>query len=409
MNVDGQDRGMPSAAGSRPADTDVYMEARQRLVRRHAEAGERGGRWASDVPWPSDLPADLRERFSSLAAMCRDLDDVEIALVLERIARNDGNGEHERESALVTIELIGARGRLVDIRECDPILPQIQTGVLTTVRITEDVQEITVAAGASLLVDVSTDAGEPRVQIPIDPRIGDVQQIDLMPLRPLYAPVRLRYIPQVTCRIGADLLARNTLPATTVTFGPVAVQEAPLTIDEFVSLNGDPSRCRFMGREVFDSNLRPDPTVVTSRAFDGGRFPVVGLDLKDAQSFIGSISAPSRGRWDLLNEREWEALFRGPERFVYPWGREWLSGAANVLDGGLPALEPVGVRPLDLSRWGLRDGAGNVEEWTAPGEEIVAKGGSWYNDKQVGRCASRVVRAPEFRHPKLGLRLAVRL
>jgi hypothetical protein len=409
VNGAGEDDGLLSRDGTAPADMGVYVEARHRLVKRYTEAEKRGRRWVSDVRWPGELPADLREKFSDLAALCLDLDEVEMALVLERIARDDANDENERGRASLIIELVGARGRVVEVRGCDPVLPQMETGVIARQRITEHVQEIVVAPSGSVLVDVSTGAGEPRVRIPIDPRAGEVQRIDLTPLRPLYAPVRLCYVPQATCVIGADLLARNALPATTVTFGPLAVQEAPLTIDEFVSLSGDPSRCRYMGRELFDSNLHPNSAVVTSRVFTGGSFPVIGLDLGEVQSFIEAIPVPSRGHWDLLNDREWEALFRGPEKLVYPWGQQWLNGAANVLDGGVPALEPVGVRPLDLSRWGLRDGAGNVEEWTAPLGEIVAKGGSWYNDKQIGRCASRVVRAPEYRHPKLGFRLAVRL
>jgi formylglycine-generating enzyme required for sulfatase activity len=385
-------------------EREVFRQARAHVHALHAAGIEGGEHWANAVRWPTDIPADLRGKLSSLALSCLALEELELAVLLERIVGRTADAEPDN----TTVRLIGAKRRAIEIRACDPYLPLMPASVVLLKTASKEIEELDLASSQGLLVSVETAPGEPTVQVPVAAGSTDVT-IDLTSLSRLNLPFASSYVPPTICSIGGDLLARNSLPGCSVEFGPLAVQKTAVTIEQYEALGGDPARCCYLDRELFSEQLLPDTDVLNVRYHGHGAFPAVGLDLSDVEQFVRQLPASSNGGWDLLDDREWEALFRGPEQYVYPWGNHWIDGAANVLGTDTPALEPVGVRSLDVSRWGLRDGGGNTEEWTKPRDELVAKGGSWYNDKQIGRCASRVVRAPEYRHPKLGFRLAVRL
>lgn len=63
----------------------------------------------------------------------------------------------------------------------------------------------------------------------------------------------------------------------------------------------------------------------------------------------------------LPSAAEWEYAARGPESLVYPWGNEWDSAKANVVDS--EHTTAVGSFPDGVSWVGAHDMAGNVMEW----------------------------------------------
>jgi formylglycine-generating enzyme required for sulfatase activity len=135
----------------------------------------------------------------------------------------------------------------------------------------------------------------------------------------------------------------------------------------------------------------------------------------------------------LPTEYEWQqAATGGDSTRTYPWGLDWSPGEepwrANTFESELGRSTAVGMYPAGASRAGVLDMAGTLWEWcvdpfdtsqTARGSWLgrllskgtveedrrVLRGGSWNDDRDSARAASRFRGFPLDRYDSLGLRV----
>ncbi|MEU5901845.1 formylglycine-generating enzyme family protein [Streptomyces venezuelae] len=150
------------------------------------------------------------------------------------------------------------------------------------------------------------------------------------------------------------------------------------------------------------STGRPFPTAPAEH-------PVTGVDWESATAYCGWLGERLGGlAVRLPTEDEWERAARGDDDREFPWGDEYRTGLANLVDLGIGTTTPVGSYPQGASPFGVLDMAGNVDEWTAtlyapyPGapsevprtedwafDRHVTRGGAFRHDRDLARCARR--------------------
>ncbi len=137
--------------------------------------------------------------------------------------------------------------------------------------------------------------------------------------------------------------------------------------------------------------------------------PVVCVSWLNARDYAAWLAQMTGQAWQLPTEAEWEKAARGTDGRIYPWGNTWDASRTNT-DNKVRTTTPVGAyaEKGDASPCGAHDMAGNVWEWTSsiwhdgqPYDPIqcennrdeanirALRGGSWDDDSQLSRAASR--------------------
>ncbi len=159
-----------------------------------------------------------------------------------------------------------------------------------------------------------------------------------------------------------------------------------------------------------------------------GQMPVINVSWDDAKQYVGWLSRMTGKEYRLLTEAEWEYAARAGTTTRFYWGDDVGKGNANCNGCGSQwdnkQTAPVGS--FKPNAFGLYDMAGNVSEWVedvwhadykgAPTDGSawiqggdascrVVRGGSWVNDPQYLRAASRACPPSGHRDNNLGFRV----
>lgn len=142
--------------------------------------------------------------------------------------------------------------------------------------------------------------------------------------------------------------------------------------------------------------------------------PVVNVSWEGAQAYCRWLNRahgaelPKGYAFRLPTEAEWEKAARGEFGFEWPWGNEFDPNKCNSFEGGKGDTTPVGLySPQGDSPYGCADMVGNAWEWTnslfkpypyqvgdgredekAAGKRVL-RGGSFYDNRRLARCAFR--------------------
>ncbi len=141
--------------------------------------------------------------------------------------------------------------------------------------------------------------------------------------------------------------------------------------------------------------------------------------------YVSWFAAKAYAEWQggrLLTETEWEAVARGADQRIYPWGDTWEPGRCNSAESNLGALAQPASRPAGASTWPdgkVFDLAGNAWEWCddvyyqytpANPEEYsigrAVKGGSFRAGQLGCMVEARIVADPRLCSDDGGIRVA---
>ncbi len=156
----------------------------------------------------------------------------------------------------------------------------------------------------------------------------------------------------------------------------------------------------------------------------GGDCPVENVTWEEVQVFIQKLNAKENTKkYRLPTEAEWEYACRAGTETAFSFGndRNLLNDYAWFARNAEDRTHQVGKK--EPNAWGLHDMHGNVEEWvqdwygnyspepqvdpkgTKSRNEKVFRGGSWFWNERVSRCAHRASDGIDDWSLKVGFRL----
>lgn len=128
--------------------------------------------------------------------------------------------------------------------------------------------------------------------------------------------------------------------------------------------------------------LSAGSALATAAAAQAARPRSAGVPFTNVTWGEASLLAGAMGlRLPRAIERECAA--RGHDGRRYPWGDEWIDGAANTAEAGLGHAAPTQAFPRDTAPCGAMGLAGNVFEWTADAAHAGRHAGSQPGDERV--------------------------
>lgn len=226
------------------------------------------------------------------------------------------------------------------------------------------------------------------------------------------------------CEAGDFLFGE--LPELRTVETPFRIARYPIThrqFQAFVDAGG-------YGQEEWWSGLaqRPDPTPAR---WTEPNAPRESVSWYEAMAFCRWLDAglsaagelPEGWLVCLPTEVQWERAARGTDGRAFPWGADFCSGHANVLEtlSGrklyVNRTSPVGLYPLGKAPSGALDMGGNVLEWCRneyerpdrvadDGERPrVLRSSSWYGDSDRCRASDSSMGSPFIRGDILGFRV----
>jgi formylglycine-generating enzyme required for sulfatase activity/uncharacterized caspase-like protein len=197
-------------------------------------------------------------------------------------------------------------------------------------------------------------------------------------------------------------------PVHEVTIAAFAIGRYPVTIGEWRQCVADKA-CSY--EPTGDDNL-----------------PVYNVSWSDAQQYVSWLSKTTKQHYRLPSEAEWEYAARAKTTTRYWWGDQPPNGKAACKGCGTDAdaNQPIKVGNFPPNGLGLNDMTGSVSQWVAdcwvkdyqgaprngaarelPNcRQYVLRGGSWKNDAQYLRSASRDYYDKNVRYLAHGFRVA---
>ena len=162
--------------------------------------------------------------------------------------------------------------------------------------------------------------------------------------------------------------------------------------------------------------------------------PVVRVTWHEAIAFCEWLRQKTPHTFSLPSEAEWEKAARGTDGRIYPWGNRFDKNRCNMEESGIKTTTPAGkYSPWGDSPFGCADMAGNVWEWTRSlwgkdsetpefkypydfdgerenlevGNDVarVLRGGSFFSNTRLVRCAFRGGYGPLDRNDLMGFRV----
>ncbi len=161
------------------------------------------------------------------------------------------------------------------------------------------------------------------------------------------------------------------------------------------------------------------------------RWPVVGVNWKDAKAYVKWLSEQTGENYRLLSEAEWEYIAKAGSETNYWWGNDKIKAKANCKQcrdsSDFAQTSVVGEYPDNA--FGIFDTAGNVAEWVedcwflnyigAPNDGTARvqpfclsrtiRGGSWQDNFNDIRSSARKSAKSRTRDNTIGFRIAVDL